>query len=53
MKVKRYVNDVAYNQIFFFLCAMLVEVVVPRVFPIVLLYIYMFLNLFHPIAYLT
>eukprot|EP00347_Sterkiella_histriomuscorum_P019523 403341308 len=48
---KRYLNDVAYSQIFFFICALMIHTVVPRVFPIVLLYIYMFINFAHPFIY--
>lgn len=39
--MKKFVNEVAYNQVFFFLCALCVNVLVPHVFPIILLYFYM------------
>jgi hypothetical protein len=39
--MKRFVNDIAYSQIFFFICAICVDILVPQVFPIILLYLYM------------
>lgn len=50
---KRYLRDFTYSHIFFFLCALLVHTVVPRAFPIILLYFFLFINFAHPFLYKT
>ena len=40
--MNRYVNDVAYSQLFFFIAAMCVVVLTPGVFAVILIYLYMF-----------
>ena len=49
--MRRYVNNVAYAQLFFFLAAMCVHVVTPGVFATILLYIYMFSQIVQAVAF--
>jgi hypothetical protein len=49
--MKRYVNDVAYSQLFFFLGAMITMTLVPKVLPIVMLYFYLLISVIYLIMY--
>ena len=40
--MKRFSNDIAYAQLFFFLAAICVQSIAPGVFATILLYLYMF-----------
>ena len=51
IKMKRYVNDVAYSQVFFFLVALLVQSITPKVFPIILVYFYVVLMAIQLVLY--
>lgn len=44
-------NDVAYSQLFFFICAMCVHVLAPGVFATILIYLYMFSHVAQCVAY--
>ena len=39
-KLKRFMNDMAYRDLFFFMIIMIIEVAVPKAFPIVMTYFY-------------
>ena len=49
--MRRYVNNVAYSQVFFFLAAMCVHVLTPGVFATILLYLYMFSQIVQAVAF--
>ena len=49
--MNRYVNDVAYSQLFFFIAAMCVVVLTPGVFAVILIYLYMFAQIGQAFAY--
>ncbi len=49
--MRRYVNNVAYGQLFFFLAAMCVHVLTPGIFATILLYFYMFSQIAQAVAF--
>jgi len=49
--LKRFVNDIAYSQLFFYICAICVAVLTPGVFAVILLYLYMFSLMAQGLAY--
>jgi hypothetical protein len=49
--MRRYVNNVSYSQLFFFLAAICVHVLTPGIFATILLYLYMFSQIAQAVAF--
>ena len=49
--MKRFVNDVAFSQLFFFICAICVDILVPGTFMVILVYVYMLTHVIQAVGY--